>query len=180
MKRVLIIGCPGSGKSTFARALQEITQLPLVHLDLLFWNADRSTVSREVFLERLETVMQKEQWIIDGNYSNTMEQRMRVCDTVFFLDYATEVCLDGVTSRRGQVRPDLPWLETGNDPDYGEFLDFIKNFATDRRPQLVRLLENYSEKNIYHFTSREQAQDYLDEIRTIREESEWNFKSNKK
>ena len=170
MTRVLIIGCPGSGKSTFARALQEITQLPLVHLDMLFWNADRSTVSREVFWERLDAVLQKEQWIIDGNYSNTMERRMKACDTVFFLDYPMEVCLDGVKSRRGQTRPDLPWIETGNDPDYEEFLEFIKNFATDRRPQLLRLLEQYSEKTIYHFTSREQAQEYLDERNIMREE----------
>ena len=170
MKRVLIIGCPGSGKSTFARALREITQLPLVHLDMLFWNADRSTVPREIFLERLQAVLQQEQWIIDGNYSNTMEQRMRVCDTVFFLDYPMEVCLDGVKSRRGQARPDLPWIETGNDPDYGEFLEFIKNFTTNRRPQLLRLLEQYAQKNRYHFTSREQAQAYLDTIKNHWEE----------
>ena len=170
MKRVIIIGCPGSGKSTFARALHEITQLPVVHLDLLFWNADKTTVTREVFAQRLDAAMQQECWIMDGNFSNTMEQRMAACDTVFFLDYPVEVCLDGVRNRRGQPRPDMPWIETGEGADYEEFLTFINNFETDRRPQLMRLLEKYLDKTVYHFTSRGQAQDYLDEIRNNREE----------
>ena len=161
MKRAIIIGCPGSGKSTFARALHEVTQLPLVHLDLLFWNADKTTVTREVFAERLDAAIRQEGWIMDGNFSNTMEKRMAACDTVFFLDYPTEVCLEGVKNRRGQARPDLPWIETGDDPDYEEFLAFIKNFETDRRPQIMDLLKKYSDKTIYHFTSREQAQEYL-------------------
>ncbi len=169
MKRIIIIGCPGSGKSTFARALHEVTHLPLVHLDLLFWNADHTSVPREAFLERLEAAMQNECWIIDGNFSFTMEKRMAACDTVFFLDYSAEVCLDGVTSRCGKHRPDLPWIETGNDPDYEEFLAFIRNYEQDRRPQVMSLLEKYSEKKIHHFTSREQAQQYLDKTR-IREE----------
>ena len=170
MKRVIIIGCPGSGKSTFARALHESTRLPVVHLDLMFWNADKTTVTREMFAQRLDAAMQQECWIMDGNFSNTMEQRMAACDTVFFLDYPVEVCLDGVRNRRGQVRLDMPWIETGEGADYEEFLDFIKGFETDRRPQIMSLLEQYADKSIYHFRSREQAQKYLDGLKSIREE----------
>ena len=162
MKKVIIIGCPGSGKSTFARALHEVTRLPVVHLDLLFWNADKTSVTREVFVQRLDEAMQSDSWIIDGNFSFTMEKRMAACDTVVFLDYPVEVCLDGVKSRRGQPRADMPWIETGDTPDYDEFLEFIRNFQTDRRPQVMDLLAKYSDKTIYHFTSREQAQDYLE------------------
>lgn len=170
MKKVIIVGCPGSGKSTFARALHELTHLPVVHLDLLFWNADKTSVTREVFVQRLEKAMGQEEWIIDGNFSFTMEKRMAACDTVFFLDYPVEVCLSGVRERRGQPRPDMPWIETGDGPDYDEFLEFISNFQTDRRPQVVSLLEKYSDKVIYHFTSREQASIFLDEIRNNWEE----------
>lgn len=166
MKKAIIIGCPGSGKSTFARALHEITQLPLVHLDLLFWNADKTTVTREAFMEKLDAAMRQEGWIIDGNFSFTMEKRMIACDTVFFLDYPVELCLDGVRSRRGKERPDLPWIEVADDE---KFLRFIKNFGADCRPQVMDLLEKYSDKTICHFTSRQQAQEYLDQIK-IREE----------
>ena len=53
MKKVIVIGCPGSGKSTFSRALHEIVGIPLYHLDMMYWNADRTTVEKSVFLERL-------------------------------------------------------------------------------------------------------------------------------
>ena len=83
MKKVLVIGSPGSGKSTFARKLQDITGLPLVYLDRLQWNADRTVVDRSVFLARLEK-LQMDAWIIDGNYACMLEMRLQVCDTVFF------------------------------------------------------------------------------------------------
>ena len=95
MKRILVIGCPGSGKSTFSGALQEKTGLPLIHLDRLYWNADRTTVEKEVFRRRLRDALEGETWIIDGDYASTMELRLQRCDTVFFLDYPADVCLNG-------------------------------------------------------------------------------------
>ena len=112
-ERILVIGSPGSGKSTFARALGELTGLPLLYLDRLFWNADRTTVENQVFDQRLEQAMdQSQRWIMDGNYSRTLDRRLARCQRVFFLDYPVEVCLEGVRARRGTVRPDIPWVET--------------------------------------------------------------------
>ena len=76
MKKIIVIGCPGGGKSTFARALSERCGLPLHHLDMMFWNIDRTTVERSVFLDRLSAVLDGDEWIIDGNYSSTMEMRI--------------------------------------------------------------------------------------------------------
>ena len=84
MKRIMIIGCPGSGKSTFSRALNNVTGIPLFHLDNMYWNADKTTVSKTVFKERLYQTIKKETWIIDGNYGSTLEIRLQACDTVFF------------------------------------------------------------------------------------------------
>ena len=53
MNRIMVIGCPGSGKSTFSKALHEITDIPLYHLDMMYWNADRTTVDKAVFREKL-------------------------------------------------------------------------------------------------------------------------------
>lgn len=80
-----------------------------------YWNADKTTVEKSVFLERLSTVLEKDEWIIDGNYGSTMELRMAVCDTVIFLDCSLEVCLYGIKERRGKPRSDMPWIETEED-----------------------------------------------------------------
>ena len=158
MKKVIVIGCPGSGKSTVSRALHNKTGIPLYHLDMMYWNADKTTVENSVFLERLSTVLEKDEWIIDGNYGSTMELRMVACDTVVFLDYPLDVCLDGIKERRGKPRSDMPWIETEEDE---EFIEFIKSYNEQQKPKVLELLEKYSDKNIVVFKSREQADAFL-------------------
>jgi adenylate kinase family enzyme len=158
MKKVMVIGCPGSGKSTFSRKLRDITNLPLYHLDMMFWNADKTTVERSVFLERLSKVIESDEWIIDGNYNSSLEMRMIACDTVVFLDYSSEVCLNGIKERRGKPREDMPWIETEEDL---EFTKLVKDFNEKRRPNIISLLEKYYDKNIIVFKSREEATKFL-------------------
>ena len=158
MKKVIVIGCPGSGKSTVSRALHNKTGIPLYHLDMMYWNADKTTVEKSVFLERLSTVLEKDEWIIDGNYGSTMELRMTACDTVIFLDYPLDVCLDGIKERRGKSRSDMPWIETEED---AEFIEFIKSYNEQQKPKVLELLEKYSDKNIVIFKSREEADAFL-------------------
>jgi len=163
MQKVIVIGCPGSGKSTFSRALHNITGVSLYHLDMLYWNADRTTVSKEVFRARLAEIIAKDSWIIDGNYGSTMELRLQACDTVFFLDYPLEVCLEGVLSRRGKERTDMPWMEAPDEVDK-EFIEFIKNYNSENRPEVVALLEKYIDKEIIIFKSRSEADNFLREL----------------
>ena len=158
MKKIIVIGCPGSGKSTFSRKLHNKTALPLYHLDMMYWNADKTTVEKRIFLERLSEVLNKDEWIIDGNYASTMELRMEACDTVFFLDYPLESCLDGIKERRGKPRCDMPWIETEEDT---EFIEFIKSYNENQKPKVLELLQKYASKNIFIFKSREQAAAYL-------------------
>ena len=158
MKKIIVIGCPGSGKSTFSRALHSRTGIPLYHLDMMYWKADKTTVERSIFLQRLSDVLERDEWIIDGNYGSTMEKRLAVCDTVFFLDYPTEVCLEGVSERIGKPRADMPWVETEEDL---EFIEFIKSFNEKQKPQIMTLLDKYRNKNIIVFTERKQADCFL-------------------
>ena len=158
MKKVIVIGCPGSGKSTVSRALHNKTGISLYHLDMMYWNADKTTVEKSVFLERLFAVLEKDEWIIDGNYGSTMELRMSACDTVIFLDYPICVCLNGIKERRGKPRSDMPWIETEEDE---EFIEFIKNYNEQQKPKVLELLKKYSNKNIVIFKSREEADAFL-------------------
>ena len=158
MKRALVIGCPGSGKSTFARRLRDRTCLPLYYLDRLYWNPDRTAVSKDEFDRRLREVLRQEQWIIDGNYVRTLEARLARCDTVFFLDYPAAVCLTGIADRRGIPREDMPWVETAEDP---AFTAFVSDFHDAVRPKIVQCLEHAGGVKIYRFYSRADAETYL-------------------
>ena len=72
MLKVLVIGSPGAGKSTFARKLSAVTGLPLYYLDLLWHKPDKTNLAAEEFDLRLNEMMEKTQWIIDGNYLRTL------------------------------------------------------------------------------------------------------------
>lgn len=158
MKKIMVIGCPGSGKSTFSRELHKIIGIPLFHLDMMYWNSDRTTVDKAVFRERLSNTIQKNEWIIDGNYGSTIELRLQACDTVIFLDYPLDVCLNGINERRGKARTDMPWIE--NEVDV-EFIEFIKNYNFQSRPKVMELLDKYSDKDIYIFKKRNEADEFL-------------------
>lgn len=158
MKKVIVIGCPGSGKSTLSRALHALTGIPLYHLDNMYWREDKTTVEKELFLERLEKVLDGDSWIIDGNYASTMEMRLRVCDTVIFLDYPTEVCLDGVRARKGMARSDMPCILSDDSTD---FIDFIKKYNFESRPKVTELLEKHKDKDVFVLRSRQEADEML-------------------
>lgn len=159
MKKILVIGCPGAGKSTFAQKLRESLQLPLYYLDMIWHKPDRTTCSREEFDRRLQKILQEDRWIIDGNYLRTLEVRLQKADTVFFLDYPSEVCLAGAKERIGKKREDLPWVETEFDE---EFRQWILDFSRDQLPVIYRLLKQYEAgKKIFVFRSREEAERYL-------------------
>lgn len=135
MERILIIGCSGSGKTTLSRALGEKMDLPVVHLDQLWWTGDWENVTREEFDARLQEALEKPKWIIDGNYSRTIPMRLPKCDTIIYLDFNRWECLLGmfqrVTRFHGRKRPDMG----GNcrerfDP---EFARWIWNFNKQNR-----------------------------------------------
>ena len=152
MKKVIIIGCPGAGKSTFARKLKDRTGLPLFYLDMIWHKADGTNISRDEFDGKIKEIMKKEQWILDGNYIRTLEMRLKECDTVFLLDYPLELCLEGAASRIGKERPDMPWVESEFDL---EFRQFIVDFPKDSLPKIYELLKKYEkEKELHIFINR--------------------------
>ncbi len=162
MKRAIIIGCPGSGKSCFARKLHKKTGLPLFHLDMIYHRPDKTTVSREEFDSRLAEIMAHDSWIIDGNYGRTLERRLAACDTVFLFDLPTEVCLEGVEARRGVERSDMPWVEIEPDP---ELRQYIRDFQRNYLPKIYEKVEVHEERlNVIIFKSRAKADGYIDKI----------------
>lgn len=157
-RKIIVIGSPGAGKSTFSRRLRDITGLPLHHLDMINHKPDRTTVTREEFDRQLSEILRTDKWIIDGNYQRTIEMRLEKCDTVFLLDFPLEICLAGAAARVGKKREDMPWVEEEFDE---EFRQWIVDFPKEKLPEIYRMLDNYSDKNFIIFKSRRETEDYL-------------------
>ncbi len=154
MNKVIVIGSPGSGKSTFARKLANKTGLPLYYLDMIWHKPDRTTITRQEFNTRLEEIMKTDKWIIDGNYQRSIPCRLEKCDTVFFLDMPLETCMAGAIARLGAEREDMPWHDKELNP---EFRQWVIDFHTQKAPVIRLWLESYKTKvEVVFFHTREE------------------------
>ena len=160
MKRIIVIGCPGSGKTTFALRLARELRIPIFHLDSIWHKADRTHISREEFDERLGEILELDSWIIDGNYSRTVERRISACDSVILFDLPTEDCIEGAISRLGKARVDMPWIETELDSG---FRSQIERFSSEVLPTIYSLVEEHkNSKEIVVFKTRAEADEYIE------------------
>lgn len=160
-QKIIVIGSPGTGKSTFSRKLRDITSLPLYHLDMIKHKPDRTTAAKEEFDKRLSEILLTDKWIIDGNYQRTIEMRLEKCDTVFLMDFPLEVCLAGAAARVGTKRDDLPWVE---EEFYEEFRQWIVDFPNVALPHIYQMLEHYRDKTVVIFKSRQETEKYLQKL----------------
>lgn len=168
MKRIMIIGSGGAGKSTFAKQLGEELDLPVYHLDAYYWKPGWTPTSNEEWDSFQENLVQKEYWIIDGNYGRTLDIRMNRAEVIILLDFSRWITLYRVLKRRimyhGKTRPDL-------NKDCPEALDleFIKwvwNFRKTRIPGIMEKLRKYKEKRIIVLKSPKEVRKLLDQLKT--------------
>lgn len=99
-KKIAVIGCSGSGKTTFSKKLASITGLPLYHLDLIYWKSDATHLQRPEFKQKQEEVVSSDEWIIDGNFKRTLEIRIKNAELIYFLDLPVDDCINGVITRK--------------------------------------------------------------------------------
>ena len=159
MKKIIVIGCPGAGKTTFSEKLADKTGIRLFYLDAIWHKADKTHISRDEFDMRLGDILALDSYIIDGNYNRTIERRIAACDTIFFFDLPTEVCLEGVISRIGKKRPDMPWIDEELDPNLKAE---VEAFRDKNISVIYELIEKHkSGKTVVIFKSRKEADEFL-------------------
>ena len=166
MERILIIGCSGSGKSWLARELGQKLGLPVIHLDQLWWQTGWQNVTVEEFDSRLAMALNMDRWIIDGNYSRTMEERLTRCDTVIYLDFSRWACLLGMCQRlltnRGKTRPDM---SAGCPERFNwEFVKWIWNFNKNNRVRNYTYLAKAKHAKSVLLKNRKEVQRCLDSL----------------
>jgi adenylate kinase family enzyme len=166
MERILIIGCGGAGKSTLARQLGEKLELPVVHLDKLWWKPGWVESTPEEFDEKLAAELEKPQWIMDGNFNRTMPARVAKCDTIIYLDFSRFACLMGVLKRvmttHGTVRPDMG--EGCPERFDLDFLKWVWNFNKNKREKYYRLLNEAEEKQTIVLKNRRMVKRFLQSL----------------
>jgi adenylate kinase family enzyme len=168
MKKIMVIGSGGAGKSTLARRLGALLHLPVIHLDELYWRPNWVETPKPEWTRQVESLVQEERWVIDGNYSGTMAIRLAACDTVVFLDLPRHVCLGRVIKRlliyRRRNRPDM----AAGCPEHLNltFLLWIWNFPKVTRPKIdARLAEFAAQKRVVRLTGLAEVEAFLAGLR---------------
>ncbi|WP_068781077.1 DNA topology modulation protein [Paenibacillus sp. GM2] len=166
--KIMIIGANGSGKSTFARKLGEILNVPVHHLDYYFWKPRWQETPPEEWNEFINHLVQEDQWIIDGYYGRTLDIRLEAADVIFFMDLSPWVTTYRVIKRRiqyhGKSRPDLN--EGCPESIDWPFIKYSWNFRRDKRPAVMEKLQRYSTgKRVIIVKNSRQVEFLLHEIR---------------
>ncbi len=170
MKRIVVIGSSGSGKSTLARQLGAGLNLPVFHLDKYFWHPGWVGTPKEEWTTQVENLALGDSWIIDGNYRDTLDIRLKMADTIVFLDLPRLLCAWRVTKRRIQYRnrnrPDIAegCRESVLDPAFPRFLRHILDYPNRARPNVLRKIEHFApHKRFIWLRSTKEVQAFVEQ-----------------
>ncbi|MFK7906254.1 MAG: hypothetical protein AB8B69_14075 [Chitinophagales bacterium] len=164
MKRILVLGSGGAGKSTLTRELQKKLQIPVIHLDAHYFSPNWVEPERTDWEETVKKLSAGEEWIMDGNYSSTLAIRLERANTVVFLDFPNWKCTARILWRgfkyRGQIRPSMAagCKERVN----WQFLKYVWGYPNRSRPRVLRLLEEEKDRIVvYRLKNEKEVKDFL-------------------
>jgi len=166
MRRILILGCAGAGKTHLARLIAEARRLPIIHLDRHYWRANWIEPDKSVWADRVGKLIEAPEWVMDGNYGGTLPARLVAADTVIYLDFPTWLCLARV------LRRTLRWFgrTRGEDmtPGCSERLDwaftkYVCDYRRTHRPRVIASLSSFA-GNIVILRTPRQVIDFLDNL----------------
>ena len=169
MERIAIIGCGGSGTSTIARQLGRLLDLPLTHLDAIYYDQDWKPLPHDEFAAKQEKLVAGERWLIEGNYASTLPIRLAAADTVIFLDMPAATCLLGIVQRRWKYRGGQHHQDGVFDRITWGFVTYIWGYRRSMRPKVTALTAEYAPAaKLITLSSRRAANAFLAQVASTR------------
>ena len=168
MRKILIIGSGGAGKSSLARELSERLDIEVIHLDKLFWRSGWIETPRDEWKVVISELVKGDSWIMDGNYGGTIEMRVNAADTIVLFDLPRTLCVYRAVKRwltyRSGSRPDIA---EGCDERFDlEFLKWIWNYPKRSLPKIEsELAKAGNEKKVIRLRSRKEVSNFIESFR---------------
>ena len=163
MKRIIVIGSGGAGKSTFSKRLGDVSGIEVIHLDQIYWRPNWVKTGKDEWRRIVEGLIAKNSWIMDGNFGGTREMRLAACDTVIFLDIPRRICLYRILKRsiiyRGKTRPDM--AEGCKERFDLEFLVWVWNYPKTSGKRALEEMSQLDGKRIIVLRNTNDIEEFL-------------------
>lgn len=168
MKKIIVLGNSGSGKSTFTTILANKLHIDFLHLDPLVYKYTWDKPEYKEMEEKVERLLLKDSWIIDGNFLYNAQSRFKECDSIVFLDLNRFVCINSVIKRhkkyKGKHRD-----SRSDDCDERLTLSYLKwvlkDFYKTSRKIILKYIKDNPDKHVVILKSRRQVNKYLKEVK---------------
>lgn len=174
MDRITIIGCGGSGKTHLANQLGALLNLPLTHLDGVYYDSEWNQLPHDEFVALQCELVAESRWLLEGNYASTLPIRLARADAVIFLDLPAITCLTGILQRRWRYLGGRHTKDGVYDRITWNFVRYIWNYRRTMRPKVHRLLDKHGDNTrLITLTSRRQAARFVAQLQAETSARDW-------
>lgn len=163
LKRIAVIGLPGSGKSTFASQLGEILNIPVHHLDRHMFEPDGKKKNKQEFIEIQKAMLSEDAWVVEGCSFSTFEMRFAKADVLIYFHFSRLVCFWRLCKRIFNYKQEFGGLRAVT----WEILKYTWNFDKQKRQKIEELRKKYPHVCFRKFQGQKDADKYIEEIKGI-------------
>lgn len=165
MERVAVVGCGGSGKSYVARELGRLLDLPVIHMDAVYFDDQWNPLPIERFEAVQRELVAAPRWVMDGNYNSTIDIRLQAANTVVFMNLPTHVCPWGILSRQLRHGPGQNHQNGVYNRITRDVLWYVLGYRRKMRPRvLAKIEEHASHARLITLTGRGHTRRFLRQV----------------